>query len=159
MPIKFKIATPERLVLETEADSISIPTQLGEITVLPNHAPLVANLVPGELAIRRGGRVEYLAVAGGFVQVQPGSQVMILADAAERAEEIDLARAEEAKARAAKLQVEAKDDRQFAAAAASLAKHLARLRVARRHHGPHRTPRLGAAERITLSGDDSVSTG
>lgn len=159
MPIKFKLATPEQLVLETEADSVSIPTALGEITILPHHAPLVANLQPGELTIRQGGKTQHLAVAGGFVQVQPGSQVMILADAAERAEEIDLARAEEAKARAAKLQLEARDDRQFAAAAASLAKHLARLRVARRHHGPHHTPRPGAAEGITPSSDDSVSTG
>lgn len=142
MSIKFKIATPERLVLETEADSISLPTSLGEITVLPNHLPLVANLAPGELIIRRGGETQHLAVAGGFVQVGKGNEVTVLADHAERAEEIDVARAEEAKARAAKLQVEAKDDRQFADAAANLAKHLARLRVARRRRSQHHPPEV-----------------
>ncbi|MDD5109829.1 MAG: ATP synthase F1 subunit epsilon [Patescibacteria group bacterium] len=138
--LKFKLATPERLVLEAEIDSVSIPTQMGQITVLPNHLPLVANLEPGELIIRRNGREEYLAVSGGVAQVNPGSQVMILADSAERAEEIDVARAEAARERAAVLQLEAKDDRKFADTAAQLAKHLARLRVARRRHPPHHTP-------------------
>ncbi|TSC76217.1 MAG: F-type H+-transporting ATPase subunit epsilon [Parcubacteria group bacterium Gr01-1014_31] len=135
--IKFKIATPERLVLETEADSISVPTVQGEITVLPNHVPLVAALEPGELTIRKGSDVQHLAVAGGFLQVQGGDEVVVLADAAERVEEIDVARAEAAKQRAAKLQTEAADDRQFADRAAQLAKHLARLRVARRRRAPH----------------------
>lgn len=144
--LHFKLATPERLVMETEADSVSVPTQLGEITVLPNHAPLVANLEAGELVIRRGGREEQLAVAGGFVQVKSGNEVMILADSAERAEAIDVRRAEAARERAAKLQLEAKDDRQFADAAASLAKHLARLRVARRRHGTRHTAGTGITE-------------
>ncbi len=99
--------------------------------------------------MRTGGTSQHLAVAGGFVQVHGGNEVVVLADSAERADEIDLERAEAAKERAVKLQVEAKDDRQFAAAAASLAKHLARLRVARRRHLPHRTPGLGASEGLS----------
>ncbi len=149
MPLQFKLATPERLVLETEADSVSVPTRLGEITVLPNHAPLVANLEPGELIIRQGKKIHHLAVAGGFIQVKAGSEVMILADAAERVEEIDVARAEEAQARAAKLKREAKDDRQFADAAASLAKHLARLRIARRRRGPRSPPGPGGTHELS----------
>lgn len=135
--LKFKIVTPERLVLEADVDSISVPTQLGQITILPNHLPLVANLEPGELIIRRDGREEYLAVSGGIVQINLGSQVMILADSAERAEEIDVARAEAARERAAKLQLETRDDQIYADTAAQLAKHIARLRVARRRHAPH----------------------
>lgn len=146
MSLKFKLATPERLVLEADVDSVTVPTQMGQITVLPNHIPLVANLEPGELIIRRGGREEYLALSGGFLQVQPGSQVMILADSAERAEEIDITRAEAARERAAKLKLEAKDDQQFADTAAQLAKHLARLRVARRRHPPHHTPQPAVSQ-------------
>src|SRR3989338_11284941 len=142
--IHFKLVTPERLVMETEVDSVSIPTQMGQITVLPNHLPLVANLQPGELIIRSAGREEYLAVSGGVVQINPGSQVMILADSADRAEEIDVARAVAAHERAAKLQLEVKDDQQFADTAAHLAKHLARLRVARRRHAPPHTPSPGS---------------
>src|SRR3989344_1789061 len=103
MKLPFEITTPERTVYKDEADAITIPTSTGEITILPNHAPLVSQLVPGELTVRHNGEEVNMAVSGGFIEVRPGNQVIVLADTAERAEEIDIAKAEEARERARKL--------------------------------------------------------
>lgn len=131
--LKFKIATPERVVFESEIDQITCPTQMGEVTVLPNHIPLVANLVPGELKVVENGKLRYLALAGGFLEVRPKNEVVILADAAEHEEEIDLTRAEEARERARKLMAEETQDAEnFAEAQAMLERALARIKVARR---------------------------
>lgn len=134
MPLHLTITTPERSLVDTEVDQVSIPTTLGEITVLPHHIPLVAEVVPGELSVRTGKTTEYFAVAGGFVEVRAGNQVVLLADAAEREEELDIAKIEEAEARARKVLSEqaVADDQSFAQAAAVLERELARLRVARR---------------------------
>ncbi len=130
--INFEIVTPEKTVLKDEFQEIVIPTQSGQITVLPGHIPLVSVLVPGEI-IARGDNKEFsMAVSGGFVEVLI-DKVVILADTAERAEEIDEKRAEEAKKRAEKLLQEKKTDkREFAALAAKMEKELARLKVARK---------------------------
>lgn len=131
--IKFKIATPEHVVYEAEVDQVTCPTQMGEITVLPNHIPLVANLKPGELKVISDNQARYLAVAGGFIEVRPKNEVVILADAAEYIEEIDLARAEEARKRAQKIMAEeVKDAERFAEAQGLLERSLARIKVARR---------------------------
>lgn len=131
--IKFKIATPEHVVYEAEVDQVTCPTQMGEITVLPNHIPLVANLEPGELKVISDNQARYLAVAGGFIEVRPKNEVVILADAAEYIEEIDLARAEEARKRAQKIMAEeVKDAERFAEAQGLLERSLARIKVARR---------------------------
>jgi F-type H+-transporting ATPase subunit epsilon len=134
-PLHFELTTPERVVLRREITDVTIPTQEGEITVLADHIPLVANLVPGMLTVRSGKQEEYLAVSGGFIEVQPGSRVVVLADTAERAEELDLKKIEEARERARKLLTEKKsaDMVSNAAAAAALEKELARYKVARRH--------------------------
>jgi F-type H+-transporting ATPase subunit epsilon len=98
--IYFQIVTPEKVVLKEEIAQISVPTKMGEITILPNHIPLVATLKPGVLEITRAdGEKEIISVSGGFIEVLK-DKVVILADTAERAEEIDLQRAEEAKKRA-----------------------------------------------------------
>ncbi|HEX5429746.1 MAG TPA: F0F1 ATP synthase subunit epsilon [Patescibacteria group bacterium] len=132
--IHFKIVTPEREVLDAEADSVTLPTQMGEITILPNHIPLVANLAPGEMRFRRGTAEESFAVSGGFVEVKKNHEVVVLADTAERGHEIDLDRAERARERASKFINESyKDQKSLADASASLQKHLARIRVARKH--------------------------
>jgi F-type H+-transporting ATPase subunit epsilon len=133
--IKFKIVTPERTVFESEIDQVTIPTQEGEITVLPEHIPLIAMLAPGELDIRKGGEDIVMAVSGGMLEVRK-NEITVLADTAERAEEIDLARAEEARAKAEKIKEERvrMDDVEYAAAvAALLERNLARIRVARKH--------------------------
>lgn len=131
--IVFKIVTPEKVVLEETIDQLTIPTQEGEITVLPDHLPLVAVLKPGEMTVVKNGQKTFLAVSGGFVEVQPNI-ITILADTAETAEEIDEARAEEARARAEKLLKEKQTDTQdFTYLAAKMEKELARLRVVRKH--------------------------
>ncbi len=133
--INFKIITMERVVYEDEVEQVTIPTAAGEITVLPRHAPLVSLLKPGELRIRKDGYDVLLSVSTGFVEVRPKSEVIILADTAERAEEIDLERAEQARRRAEEMlkEKERLDDVQFARLQAQLEKELARLKVGRRY--------------------------
>ena len=104
--IKFQIVTPERIVLEEDIRQISVPTKDGEITVLPDHLPLVASLMAGVVEIKnKDGQNEVMAISGGFIEVQK-DKVVILADTAERGQEIDLARAEEARQRAGRGAVE-----------------------------------------------------
>ena len=133
--INFKIITLERVVYEDEIDQVTIPTQAGEITVLARHTPLVSLLKPGELRIKKDGYDVLLSVSTGFVEVRPKSEVVILADTAERAEEIDLERAEEGRRRAEEMlkEKERLDDVQFARLQAQLEKELARLKVGRRY--------------------------
>jgi F-type H+-transporting ATPase subunit epsilon len=132
--IKFKIVTPEKTVYEAEIDQVTLPTQEGEITVLPGHIPLISVLQAGELVAKTDGKEIAMAVSGGIVEVRK-NELVILADTAERAEEIDLKRAEEARERAEKLKEERihTDESQYATAAAILEKNLARIRVAKKH--------------------------
>ncbi len=132
--IKFKIVTPERVTYENEIDQVTVPTEDGEITILSRHAPLVSILKPGEMRIKNGEETVLLAVSTGFVEVQPNSEVYILADTAERAEEIDLKKTEEAKARAEKLLKEQDTaDIDFARLQAVLNREMARLKVAQKY--------------------------
>jgi len=132
--IKFKIVTPERTVYDSEIDQVTLPTQEGEITVLPEHIPLISVLAPGELMVKKGDEEIAMAVSGGIIEVQK-NEITILADTAERAEEIDLARAEEARQKAENLKEERvrMDETEYATAAAILEKNLARIKVARKH--------------------------
>ena len=108
--LQFKIATPEKVVYEDEIKQASIPTTSGEVTILPNHIPLVSVLQAGEIKITDKDGEHVLAVAGGFLEVRDNNEIVILADNAERAEEIDLERAEEARKRAEKELEKAKKD-------------------------------------------------
>ena len=132
--IKFKIVTPERTVYEAEIDQVTLPTQEGEITVLPDHIPLISVLAPGELVARKNGEEIAMAVSGGMIEVRK-NEITILADTAERAEEIDIKRAEEARERAEKLKDEKirMDETEYAAVAALMERNLARIRVAKKH--------------------------
>ena len=132
--IKFKIVTPERTVYEAEIDQVTLPTQEGEITVLANHIPLISVLAPGELVARKNGEEIAMAVSGGMIEVRK-NEITILADTAERAEEIDVKRAEEARERAEKLKDEKirMDETEYAAVAALMERNLARIRVAKKH--------------------------
>lgn len=130
--LHLSIVTPERIVFEDEVDSVSVMTDMGEVTVLVGHIPLVANLRAGELRVKKNGEEYFLASSTGFLQVRPGNQIVILADSAERAEELELEKIEEARERAQKL-LEVKrhvDDVAFADAAAMMERELARYRVA-----------------------------
>lgn len=131
---KFKIITPERIMLDETVDSVTLPTELGEITVLPNHIPLIANLVAGEVKYKQEGKENFFAVSGGVIEVKKNNQVIVLAETAEFGHEIDETRAEQARKRAQKLMQQSyKDEKQFAGAAMGLEKHLVRLKVARKH--------------------------
>jgi F-type H+-transporting ATPase subunit epsilon len=103
----------------------------GQLGILPHHAPLMTMLQPGDLMIRKDREEEYLAVTGGFLEVRP-DKVIILADACERADEIDVARAEEAKKRAQETMKAAPLTIDAASAEAALRRSLARLKVAER---------------------------
>lgn len=127
--IRLEIVTPEKMVFSEDVDAIQAWGVEGQLGILPHHAPLMTMLQPGDLVIRRGGQEELLTISGGFLEVRP-DKVVILADACERAEEIDEARAEEAKRRAQEALKTAATEVDTAAAVASLRRSLARLKTA-----------------------------
>lgn len=134
---RLRITTPERVLFEGEVSQVSLPTPQGEITVLPHHIPLVSLLAAGELRYHAKEEIHHLAVSGGFIEMR-GETLTVLADTAERADEIDEVRAEEARKRAEALMQEKRTDaEEFANLAAQMEKELARLRVVRkyRHRG------------------------
>ncbi|MBP7962284.1 MAG: F0F1 ATP synthase subunit epsilon [Caldilineaceae bacterium] len=100
MGILVEIVTPRRLLFSEEVDMVTLPGSEGQMGVMRSHAPLLTTLDAGEIVLHRGGKEdEYIAVSGGIAEVRP-NKVIILADTAERADEIDVKRAEEARARA-----------------------------------------------------------
>ena len=99
MPIRCEIVTQERMVFSEDVDSVNLPGIEGRMGILPHHSPLLTVLDFGEVIIKQAGREEYFAIGGGFAEVQP-DKVIILADSAEHAEEIDEAKAEEARQKA-----------------------------------------------------------
>ena len=133
--IKLKIVTPEGISYDSsEVVSVTLPTTSGVITVLEDHIPLVSVLQAGEVVVRKGEHNIELAVSSGVVHVVENSEVHIMADTAERAEEIDLERAESARKRAEAFlkEKESAQDVDFAALQAKINKELARINVARR---------------------------
>lgn len=131
MPIKLEIVTVERLVYSGEVDLVSVPGVMGRLGVLPKHTPLLTALEAGELRFTKGGEEEIFAVSGGFVEVQP-DRVIVLANTAERAEEIDLERAEAARQRAEKLLKERPPEVDMTVIEGSLRRSRIRLKVGRR---------------------------
>lgn len=135
MPLLLEIVTPERLAYSDTVDSVNLPGVEGELGVLPHHAPLVSMLGVGELRIRKGGTEESFAIVGGFLQVRP-DRVVVMAETADMASEIDLERAQEARREAERaLEGTAPTDAiDLAAARAALQHALLRIRVAERRH-------------------------
>jgi len=135
MKIKFKIVTPERTVFEDEVDQVTLPVSDGEVTILPNHRSYIASLKAGEIMLKKDGREIDMAVSGGFIEFDKNS-LIVLADTAEHAEEIDLKRAEEARVRAEELKKGKviMDESEFARVAGAVEKEMARIKVARKHH-------------------------
>jgi len=135
MPLLLEIVTPERLAYSDTVDSVQLPGSEGELGVLPHHAPLVSTLGVGELRIRKGGEEETFAIAGGFLQVRP-DKVVVMAETADMASEIDLEKAQQARREAEQAlegaAVHAPAD--LAAARAQLQQALLRIRVAERRH-------------------------
>ncbi|OGP93498.1 MAG: F0F1 ATP synthase subunit epsilon [Deltaproteobacteria bacterium RBG_16_48_10] len=126
--IRLEIVTPEKMVYSDDVDAILAWGVEGQLGILPHHAPLMTILQPGDLLIRKGTKEEFLTISGGFLEVRPDKAV-ILADACERAEEIDVARAEAAKIRAQEALKEAKTGVDAAAAEAALRRSLARIKA------------------------------
>jgi F-type H+-transporting ATPase subunit epsilon len=140
VPIQLEIVTPERLVYQDEVESVNVPGVEGELGILPHHAPLVSTLGYGELRIRKGGAEESFAIVGGFVQVRP-DKVVVMAETADLASEIDLERAQEARREAERaLETGYTEGADLSAARAVLQQALMRIRVAERRHreGPRR---------------------
>jgi F-type H+-transporting ATPase subunit epsilon len=142
MPLQLEIVTPEREAYSGQVDAVFCPGIEGELGVLPHHAPLLSTLGIGELRIRTGGQEEYLAIAGGFVQVRP-DKVVIMAELADLSSEIDLEAAEEARNEAQRaIQQGFEEPADLARARAAMERALLHIRVAERRHreGPRRRP-------------------
>ena len=143
--LRVEVVTGEREVLiEDDVDMVVAPGIEGQLGILPRHAPLITTLLPGELRITKAGDERVLAIGGGFLEVGP-ARVMVLADTAEHAEEIDLARAEEARRRAHDALTNRRGDVDPAALHAMMQRSSVRLRVAQRR-------RRGSADRSTPPG-------
>lgn len=132
MKLILEIITPTKVVLSEEVDEVTVPTVSGEISILPNHVDLLTKIKPGEMVIRRNSKADLFAVTGGFLEVSK-NHVNILADHAIRADNIDIAKAEEARERAQKAMKEKASERDFAVADAELRKALLELKIARKH--------------------------
>jgi F-type H+-transporting ATPase subunit epsilon len=129
--LRLEIITAEHQVFADDVNVVVAPGIEGELGILPHHAPLMTMLKPGELLIRKDGEETYMAVSGGFLEIRP-DKVIILADACERAEEIDITRAEEAKRRAEERLKTRPPGSDIARAQAALLRSLIRLRIAER---------------------------
>jgi F-type H+-transporting ATPase subunit epsilon len=142
MPLQLEIVTPERLAYSDTVDSVQLPGSEGELGVLPHHAPLISTLGVGELRIRKGGAEESFAIVGGFLQVRP-DKVVVMAETADLASEIDLERAQEARREAERaLETGYHEGADLSAARAALQQALLRIRVAERRYreGPRHRP-------------------
>jgi len=133
--IDFKIVTTERTVFEDKVGQATLPVMGGQVTILPNHRSYIAALESGEIILKNNSGEISLAVAGGFLEFHK-NKLVILADRAEKAEEIDLERAEEARKKAEELKKEkiSMDDSEYAKVAAMIEKEITRIKVAKKHH-------------------------
>ena len=129
--LHLQIVTPDRLLVREDTDQVQIPGKNGELGILPGHAPLITELQIGEISYRVGTTMQHLAVAWGFAEVLP-DKVTILAAAAERAEDIDVKRAQEAKARADEALRQAAPDLDYEAVQFAQRRAEVRLEVAAR---------------------------
>jgi F-type H+-transporting ATPase subunit epsilon len=128
--LELEVVTPDRLVAKETVDIVMAIGALGEFGILPNHIPFLTTLQPGELRYRIGNQLEYMAVTGGFAEISD-NKVTILAEAAERAREIDVDRAKRARERAEKRLAQAKAEAtDYARAEAALKRSMVRLQIA-----------------------------
>ena len=130
--LKLEIVTPEAKTYSEDVDMVTRPGVEGEMGIYPSHVPLMTQIVAGEVAVRKDGRDYFLAVGDGFVEIT-GSRVAILTDMAIKADDIDEAKAEEARKRAEARLSEKLTDEESARVSAALAHSLTQLNVKRRH--------------------------
>lgn len=142
MTLHIQIITPEKELLSEDIDEVIVPTSSGELTILPHHVPLLVQIMPGELTIKKSGKSEHLAIVGGFLEVHPASggtptTATILADYAIHGKDISEAEAKLAKERAEKAMKEKKSDVDFAMAEAEFQRAILELKVAHRQKAVH----------------------
>lgn len=141
--LQVEIVTGERVVFtENDVDMVVAPGSDGVLGILPRHAPLITTLAAGELRVKKAGREQSLVVFGGFMEVTP-DKVVVLADTAERAEEIDVARAEAARSRAQAEVARRASTIELAQAEAALRRATLRLQIGQRRASRRRAPGLG----------------
>ena len=131
--LRLEIVTPDAKTFSEDVEMVTLPAAEGEMGIYPQHVPLLTQIVPGEIIARKDGRDYFLAVGEGFVEIT-GDRVAIMSDMAIRAENIDEAKAEEARRRAEARLNEKLDDEEAAMVSAALAHSLAQLKVKRRQH-------------------------
>ena len=129
--LKLEIVTPEAKTYSEDVDMVTLPAGEGEMGIFPNHVPLMTQIVPGEVIVRKDGQDYFLAVGEGFVEIT-GERVAIMTDMAVKAENIDEVKAEEARKRAEARLAEKLDDEESVLVSAALAHSLAQLKVKRR---------------------------
>ncbi len=132
--IKIKIVTPEQVICECEAQQVTLPVTDGEVTILPNHRSYIASLKIGEIIAKKDGAENNIAVVGGFLEFHD-NKLVVLADEAERAEEIDIEKAEAAKQRAEDIKnnVIKTDETEYAHVAATLEREMSRIKIAKKY--------------------------
>lgn len=132
MKLTVDILTPQSKIYEGEADEVIVSTVNGQIGILPNHVPLLTQILPGELRVKNGNKTQLIAILGGYVEVNK-NHVNVLGDYAVRAEDIELAKAEQAKTKAEKAMQEKVSQEDLATLRGELVKSILELKVARRH--------------------------
>jgi F-type H+-transporting ATPase subunit epsilon len=132
--LRLEIVTPDAKAYSEDVEMVTLPGAEGEMGIYPQHVPVLTQIVPGELIIRKDGKDMFMAVGEGFVEIT-GERVAVLADMAIKAESIDEAKAEEARRRAEARLAEHLDDEEAAVVSAALARSLAQIKVKRR--APH----------------------
>ena len=135
LTFKLEIVTPDAKAYSEDVDMVTLPCVEGELGIFPGHVPLLTELVPGEITVRKDGRDYFIAVGEGFVEIT-GNRVAVMTDMALGAEYIDETKAEEARKRAENRRAEHLDDEEAAIVNAALAHSLAQLKVKRRQ-SPH----------------------
>ncbi len=136
--LKIKVITPEKITFEDQdITSVTLPTAEGEITVLPNHIPLVTQLAPGEIRIKKAGKETSLVATQGFIKITAEGEITVLADYAIRSEEIEVAKVQEAKKKAEEAMKEKSSEKDFAIAEAELRRTLLELRVSQKRKSPN----------------------
>ena len=135
LSINLQIVTPEKTICSESVFQVTLPVKSGEVTILPNHCSYIANLKAGEVVYKKSkdSKEESLVIAGGFMEFDK-NKLVVLADEAERADEIDLQKAEEARKRAEDLKNQINlDENEYALVSAVLERELARIKVARKY--------------------------
>lgn len=135
MTLYLEIITPQKIVFKDDVDEVIAPTTSGEITILPNHISILTQIADGELGIKKGSSQHFLAITGGFLEVNK-NKVTVLADYAVRSEDIEIAKAQEAQKRAEKAMSEKISEKDFALAQSQFRRAILELKVAHRRKRP-----------------------